>query len=196
MAESVSFWLENKQSIGSRVAQLGDQGLVNYRDRYYVVMNGAALMKGGKPLRYSISSLPAVWKKALRGYSTPADVSATVSTMSLKANLPGIAPITKSHETSVVPEQAIVASAPITPGVKPPQSVIKAPKSARKPESKQTAQTMVNAECPYCSHKQEIPVEKGRSGKPFFNSCIKCRNDFAVKFVQVTMYQAQVAGFR
>ena len=90
---------------------------------------------------------------------------------------------------------AIVAFAPITPGVKPPHRN-KSAEICKKTREQATAQTMVSAECPYCSHKQEIPVEKGRSGKPFFNSCIKCRNDFAVKFVQVTMYQAQVAGFR
>ena len=69
MAESVTFSLDNKHSVGTKAAQLGDQLLVNYRDRFYLIMNGTALMKGGKPLRYSLSSLPAVWKKALRGRS-------------------------------------------------------------------------------------------------------------------------------
>jgi ssDNA-binding Zn-finger/Zn-ribbon topoisomerase 1 len=57
-------------------------------------------------------------------------------------------------------------------------------------------QSVVAAECPYCNQKHEIPVEKGRSGKPFFQACSRCANDFAVRFVQVSIYQAQVAGFR
>ena len=57
-------------------------------------------------------------------------------------------------------------------------------------------QTSVSVDCPYCKQKQEISVEKGRSGKPFFHSCPKCREEFAVRFEQVTVYRAQVAGFR
>ena len=37
--------------------------------------------------------------------------------------------------------------------------------------------------------------EKGKSGKPFLLVCSKCNGDFAVRFVEVTIYQAEVAGF-
>ncbi len=57
-------------------------------------------------------------------------------------------------------------------------------------------QAVVAAICPYCSHKQDIPFEKGKNGKPFFVACIRCSSEFAVRFVPVTMYQAQVAAFK
>jgi transcription elongation factor Elf1 len=69
-------------------------------------------------------------------------------------------------------------------------------KAPRKIEAKPAIQLPVVANCPYCNARHEIPVEKGKNGKPFFTSCNKCKNEFAVRFVQVTVYQAQVAGFR
>ena len=57
-------------------------------------------------------------------------------------------------------------------------------------------QTLVAATCPYCSHKQDLPFEKGKNGKPFFAACVRCSTEFAVRFVPVTMYQAQVAAFK
>ena len=58
------------------------------------------------------------------------------------------------------------------------------------------AQTVVAATCPYCSHKQDLPFEKGKNGKPFFVACVRCSSEFAVRFVPVTLYQAQVAAFK
>ena len=58
------------------------------------------------------------------------------------------------------------------------------------------AQTVVAATCPYCSHKQDLPFEKGKNGKPFFVLCVRCSTEFAVRFVPVTLYQAQVAAFK
>ena len=58
------------------------------------------------------------------------------------------------------------------------------------------AQSVVSATCPYCNHKQDLPIEKGRNGKPFFAVCPRCSSEFGVKFVQVTVYQAQVAAFK
>ena len=58
------------------------------------------------------------------------------------------------------------------------------------------AQSVVAATCPYCSHKQDLPFEKGKNGKPFFVACVRCSTEFAVRFVPVTMYQAQVAAFK
>ena len=76
---------------------------------------------------------------------------------------------------------------------KTPQPIARTP---RKVEAKTASQPPVVASCPYCNARHEIPVEKGKNGKSFFMSCSKCTNEFAVRFVQVTMYQAQVAGFR
>ncbi|MDD2542746.1 MAG: hypothetical protein PHH28_17130, partial [Desulfuromonadaceae bacterium] len=58
------------------------------------------------------------------------------------------------------------------------------------------AQATVEAACPYCHHKQDLPIEKGKNGKPFFVTCARCSAEFAVRFVPVTMYQAQVAAFK
>ena len=80
-----------------------------------------------------------------------------------------------------------------------PQSAPKkpsAPKSVAELKPVKIAQTVVTATCPYCNHKQDLPIEKGRNGKPFFTACTKCSTDFAVKFVPVTVYQAQVAAFK
>ena len=57
-------------------------------------------------------------------------------------------------------------------------------------------QAVVAAICPYCNHKQDLPFEKGKNGKPFFVACVRCSTEFAVRFVPVTMYQAQVAAFK
>jgi ssDNA-binding Zn-finger/Zn-ribbon topoisomerase 1 len=63
-------------------------------------------------------------------------------------------------------------------------------------DTKPVTQTTVAAVCPNCNNRHEIPLEKGKNGKPFFMACAKCKTDFAVRFVQVMSYQAQVAGFR
>jgi hypothetical protein len=72
----------------------------------------------------------------------------------------------------------------------------KALKPRKKPEVKPAFQSSVTALCPYCSHKHELPVEKGKNGKAFILVCDRCNTDFAVRFVQVVQYQAQTAGFR
>jgi len=69
-------------------------------------------------------------------------------------------------------------------------------KARRKVEAKPVSQPPVVANCPYCNARHEIPLEKGKNGKPFFIPCNRCKNEFAVRFIQVSMYQAQVAGFR
>ncbi len=58
------------------------------------------------------------------------------------------------------------------------------------------SQATIAATCPYCSHKQDLPFEKGKNGKPFFVACVRCSSEFAVRFVPVTLYQAQVAAFK
>jgi hypothetical protein len=197
MADVVTFWLDNKKVAGTKAARHGDQVLVSYRDRFYSVMNDAALMKGGKPLRYSQTSLPTVWKIALRG-----DLPAVELPNAAELNAPVIpavarkAKVKKEKEVSVMPEPASVAPAQLEPHTKPDQAHLPKTKATKKTEGKQAAQSMVTADCPYCNQKHEIPVEKGRSGKPFFHICTKCKSNFAVRFVQVTIYQAQVAGFR
>lgn len=195
MSESVTFWLDNKRSAGTTVARLGTQILVNYRDRYYVIENNAALTKGGRPLRYSRSSLPTIWKKALKGDLSPGDLPADGPDVPVKPAPSRKPRQKKDDEVPAVTEQVSAPTPPISITEKPAHGSQRAAKAAKKASGKPAPQSAVSAECPYCNLKHDIPLEKGRSGKPFFHACSKCKNDFAVRFVQVTMYQAQVAGF-
>lgn len=81
------------------------------------------------------------------------------------------------------------------PAAKPPQSAAKKSAAADIKPVK-IVQAVVAATCPYCNHKQDLPFEKGKNGKPFFVACVRCSTEFAVRFVPVTMYQAQVAAFK
>lgn len=74
---------------------------------------------------------------------------------------------------------------------------IKPSKSVKKPvEARSLPQSIVVANCPYCNHKHELALDKGKNGKPFFVACAKCTVEFAVRYVPVTVYQAQVAAFK
>ena len=193
MAKAVTFWLDNKQSSGIMLGQIGNQILVDYRDRFYIIVNGAATMRSGRPLRFSKSSLPASWKKLLNGEAAP-----ELESPPPEEHEPATPAVTRKtsvinkKEVSTMPDaKKITAEDPNWP--KPP--VKKSSQTVKKFAAKPAAQSLVIAECPYCSNKHDIPVEKGRNGKPFFQSCSRCSNDFAIRFVQVTIYQAQVAGF-
>lgn len=193
MADIVTFWLDNKSSSGTRIARLGDQLLVQYRDRFYVVEHGAAQTRGGKPLRYSQSSLPSAWKKLVRDGEVPEAAPLQV-VVERAANSRATRKAAPRKTTEVSPLPASIPIAPVTDVSD--EGLPKPSKQPKKPASKPSTQSQVAAECPYCTQKHEIPLEKGRSGKPFFFVCSRCSSDFAVRFVQVTVYQAQVAGFK
>jgi hypothetical protein len=189
MGESVSFSLENRNCFGMKAAMNGDQVLVLYRERYYVVTGGVAQTKGGRPVRFSTSSLPTAWKRALNGELLPT-VPATSGTDSVITTSPPKRE-RKRAEKPAMPEIQQETAPEISEITLPP--IVKAP---RKTATKPAIQQPVVADCPYCSARHEISVEKGKNGKPFFMSCSKCNKEFAVRFIQVTVYQAQVAGFR
>ncbi len=190
MADAVSFWLDNKMSSGIKAAVIGNQILVHYRERYYVIADGAALMKGGRTIRYAKSTLPNVWKRALRGLVLPS-YSELPEAESDEAAMPR--PTRTKKERTIVNTPS-AAPAPIAAPA--PQIPAKASQLRKKAEAKPAAQASVTAGCPYCSHKHELPVEKGKNGKAFILVCGKCSTEFAVRFVQVVQYQAQTAGFR
>jgi hypothetical protein len=198
MSEPVQFWLDNKMSDGIRVASIGSQLLVVYRERYYVVEKGAAQMKGGKPLRYSLSSMPLVWKKALRGDALPSDALAVPADDALPQ--PTVAKRERSRKEPLPPTAVVQPVSPAPPAQTPatPRPVVAAKPAAniKSADIKPAAQTTVAACCPECRFRHELPLEKGKNGKPFFVSCAKCKAEFAVRFVPVMVYQAQVAGFR
>ena len=198
MSEPVQFWLDNKKSDGIRVASIGSQLLVVYRERYYVVENGAARMKGGKPLRYSLSSMPLVWKKALRGDTLPADALQLPADDALPQ--PTVSKRERAKKETLTPPpavQPVSAPAPAQPSAASrPAVAARLPGNIKPADIKPAAQTVVAACCPECRFKHEIALEKGKNGKPFFMACAKCKAEFAVRFVPVMVYQAQVAAFR
>jgi len=199
MSESVRFWLDNKMSAGIKVASIGDQVLVVYRDKYYVVERDAVQMRGGKPLRYSKSSMPAIWKKAING-ETPLPAAIKIqSEEALPIASTTNKPRTKKKTPHATPFALTENQVPVSaqpPAQSQPASEVKPLKNPKNREMKPVAQTTVATHCPNCNHKHEIHLDKGKGGKPFFMSCARCKAEFAVRFVPVTMYQAQVAGFR
>ena len=196
MSEAVQFWLDNKMSAGIRVAAIGSQALVVYREKFYVVEKDAAQTRGGKAVRYSNSSLPVIWKKALKGEAPPPEglvvppddalpTPTTTKRVRVKKESLQLAELTQP-----VPP-APVAQAPAQ-GAKAAASL----RSSNKMNIKPVAQTTVSANCPECNFKHEFLLEKGKNGKPFLTACLKCKAEFAIRFVPATIFQAQVAGFR
>lgn len=193
MDEPITFWLDNKICSGFKAAEIGSQTLVSYRDKYYVVVGGAALMKGVRPLHYSKTSMPLVWKKALRGIMPP---SVAIIDHPEDEYLP-VTTSTKKERTAM--HKNTSSSPELAEGLS--QTIPRPPTAAKKPAAAEAKpvkiiQSVVAATCPYCSHKQDLPFEKGKNGKPFFAACTRCSTEFAVRFVPVTMYQAQVAAFK
>lgn len=197
MEEALTFWLDNKISSGFKVAEIGNQILVSYRDKFYVVEGGAARMKGVRPLHYSKTSLPLVWKKALKGILPP-QTAAIVHPE--EENLPVTTSAKKERPNMQKPTITTADLTDFQPqGEKTPQAPPKLPahpKASTDVKPLKTSQTAVVANCPYCNHKHDLPFEKGKNGKPFFVACSRCSVEFAVRFVPVTIYQAQVAAFR
>lgn len=198
MSEIVQFWLDNKMSTGIKVAEIGDQLLVLYRDKYYQVEKGVARMIGKKPLRYSKSSLPTNWKKALSGEIVPVEEEipfagdlafATVNNAErVKRNKPRPPPPARTELEQPEPAQPPAQLTP-TSGPKPIRK-------ANKPAKMSAVPTMIIAKCPYCSNEHELLPEKAKPGKSFFIECDRCKTEFAVRIVPVMIYQAQVAAFR
>ena len=200
MEETVTFWLDNKISSGFKVAEIGAQTLVSYRDKYYVIEGGAAKMKGVRPLHYSKTSLPTIWKKAIKGILPP---PVTVIVHPEEENLPVTTSIKKERPKMKKIEPAEMELSETSPqdlktSVQPDTSPAAKPaaKTIKKTEARPLPQNIVVANCPYCNHKHELALEKGKNGKPFFVACARCTVEFAVRYVPVTIYQAQVAAFK
>ncbi|MFZ4858760.1 MAG: hypothetical protein ACOYL3_20455 [Desulfuromonadaceae bacterium] len=194
MEETITFWLDNKICSGFKIAEIGSQTLVSYRDKYYIIVGGAARMNGVRPLHYSKTSMPLLWKKAMRGILPPPPAAVTEEAED------EFLPITTSPKKERKPMQKdmTVSDFSETPPVtaKPAPAMAKKPATVTEVKPVKVSQATVAATCPYCSHKQDLPFEKGKNGKPFFVACVRCNSEFAVRFVPVTLYQAQVAAFK
>ncbi len=204
MAEAVSFWLDNKMSSGIKVAEAGSQTLVSYRDKFYVVEKGSALMKGSKPLHYSKSSIPTIWRKVMAGktvhdsaFNPPDDDNMPVATATKKERVKAkkieqaVAEIVEPTPLEVVPVLSEVNMTAKSKSAEEPKPL----RSVKKAEVKPAGQPTVVTVCPYCSHKHDVLLDKGKNGKAFLMSCSRCSKEFAVRFMPVTVYQAQVAAF-
>jgi hypothetical protein len=197
MEEAVTFWLDNKISSGIKLAEIGSQSLVLYREKYYLVERGAARMRGVRPLHFSKSTLPTIWKKAMLGILPPVSIAIVHPE---DENLPVTTPTKK--ERTKMPKEALsetalseeIPSAPPLRPAAPKKTASPRPTADTKPA--RILQETVSAACPYCSTRHELPFEKGKNGKPFFVACSKCNSEFAVRYVPVTLYQAQVAAFK
>jgi hypothetical protein len=194
MEETITFWLDNKICSGFKVAEIGAQTLVTYRDKYYIVVKGAALMKGVRPLHYSKTSMPLLWKKAMKGILPPPVEHGDDDFLPITTSTKKERTVMKKSATSApeFSEEQPLAAAPAQSA--PKKSA--ASKASTEVKPVKIAQSVVAATCPYCNHKQDLPIEKGRNGKPFFALCPRCSTEFGVRFVQVTVYQAQVAAFK
>jgi hypothetical protein len=193
MEETITFWLDNKICSGFKLAEIGKQTLVSYRDKYFVIVGGAALMKGVRPLHYSRTSMPLIWKKAMKGI-LPAPVEAIEHA---EDEFLPVTTSTKKERTAMKTTSTSVSEL----SEDQPQTIKPAPTAQKKSAATdikpaKIVQSVVATTCPYCNHKQDLPFEKGKNGKPFFVACPRCSSEFAVRFVQVTMYQAQVAAFK
>jgi len=197
MSESVQFWLENKMSAGVKVAAIGDQVLVVYREKYYVIEKDAAHTRGGKPLRYSKTSMPAIWKRALRGETLPPETLIMPADDALPVPSAPKRELVRKTRPRPPANPAVQLRASDQPAANTASaSGVKTVKSPKKVDMKPIAQATVTATCPHCNNRHELPLEKGKNGKPFFMACERCTAEFAVRFVPVMVYQAQVAGFR
>jgi len=196
MEEAVTFWLDNKISSGIKLAEIGSQSLVLYREKYYLVERGAARMRGVRPLHFSKSSLPTIWKKAMLGILPP--VSAAIIHPE-DENLPVTTPIKKERTKMLKEIPSEPAPVEEQQPSQPRAAVLKKSAPVRVAADTKPAkiiQETVAAACPYCNTRHELPFEKGKNGKPFFVACSKCSSEFAVRYVPVTLYQAQVAAFK
>lgn len=195
MEETITFWLDNKICSGFKIAEIGSQTLVLYRDKYYIVIGGAAKMNGVRPLHYSKTSMPLTWKKAMKGI-LPSPVAAVEHTED------DFLPMT----TSIKKERKSMNNSTSASESSEGQTLMHIPQNTSKRSGTQKTavevkpvkivQSVVAATCPYCNHRQDLPIEKGKNGRPFFSNCVRCNTDFAVRFVPVTMFQAQVAAFK
>jgi len=197
MSVPVQFLLDNNLSDGIKVAEIEEKLLVAYREKYYVVVDGVAQMKGSKPLQYSKVSIPTVWRMSMSEvYPSPSVPLVTAADDSPAGAGPGNDSVQNGPNVPALAEEAQKPLRSTVAERSPQPARSKQVKPAAKVEPIQLAQEFVEAKCPYCGHKNEIMLDRGRRAKPFFVPCDKCSEEFAVKLVQVLAYQAQVAGFR
>ncbi len=204
--ETVRFWLDNRQVYGVVHGRIDGDLLVSYQKRFYVIRGDVPLMKNRRPMRFSASTLPAIWKKTLLGapdYSTQTGQSSAAVQDDLSSSGPDPVPLKARQKTKGLGtlgkvqkiERAIMENVDETPKEEIQVEEKRISKRAKKRETgKNTKGEPVIFECPYCNHKAEAPSGR-KDGRPFFHTCEKCNGEFGLRIVPVTTYQAEVAAF-
>lgn len=217
--DTVRFWLDrNKQVYGLVNAKSDEEILVLYQSRYYVVRGDAAVLKSGRPVRFTASSLPTSWKKILEGVPEEGvlplmEPDSTSSKSNVGAALCPVSTENRTEEEAV----SLVFESPecvkdterggmdmhnegqgqeVVETKEEAKEVTVAPKRTKKGESAKAPKgEPVAFECPYCGHKGEVLHGRKEESKPFFHTCERCTGEFGLRIVPVTIYQAEVAAF-
>jgi hypothetical protein len=204
--ETVRFWLDNRQVYGVVNGAMDGDLLVSYQKRFYVIRGDVPLMKNRRPLRFTTTTLPALWKKALLG----APDSSTQTGQSSATVQPDLGPRRLDPVPPKAPkkikalenlenvqkiERAVMENVDETPKEEIQVKEKRIAQRAKKGETgKSTKGEPVIFECPYCNQKAEAPSGR-KDGRPFFHTCEKCNGEFGLRIVPVTAYQAEVAAF-
>lgn len=204
--ETVRFWLDNRQVYGVVNGGIDGDLLVSYQKRFYVIRGDVPLMKNRRPMRFTATTLPAIWKKALHGTpesSTQTGQSSSAVQDDLSTSGPGPIQLKAREEIKTLEnvekarkkERAIMENVDGTPKQEIQVDEKRVSKRAKKSEpGKNIKGEPVLFECPYCNHKAEAPLGR-KDGRPFFHTCEKCNGEFGLRIVPVTAYQAEVAAF-
>lgn len=200
--ETVRFWLDNRQVYGVVTAENDGNLLVSYQKRFYVIREDVPLMKNRRPLRYTATTLPAIWKKAMHSAGPTGRSSANVQPDSGSRRLDPVPPkapkkikASENLENVQKIERAIMENVEEAPKQEIAAEEKRISKRAKKSDTgKGSKGEPVIFECPYCHHKAEAPPGR-KDGRPFFHTCEKCNGEFGLRIVPVTEYQAEVAAF-
>jgi len=153
-------------------------------------------------MRFSATSLPAIWKKALHAATQDGQSSATVQSDldprrlgQFQPKAPKKIKALENLENVQEIERVIMENVEEAPKQEIAVEEKRISKRAKKGETgKITKGEPVIFECPYCNHKAEAPPGR-KDGRPFFHTCEKCNGEFGLRIVPVTAYQAEVAAF-
>lgn len=216
-----TFWLKDRQVTGVIIAEHGEEKLVEYAKRIYVV-------KGKNPTKkhYTQSTIPAFWKKVMNGQlQVEKDLKVLeIPIKEVKAARANRAAVRKEQKEAVSAQAPSKDKAKGTAPAAPPAAKAPAPKKprARKEKPVETAATPVSStvapkqsgkrkstlppgpppdpnsliwlECPYCKELELVSAFDQEIGKAHIRTCKKCRREFGVRIVP-TAFRTEIAAF-
>lgn len=204
-----TFWLDNRQVTGVTVAEYGQEKLVEYSKRIYVIKD-----KNPNKKHYTQSTLPAFWKKIMKGETPPPPSQAGMKARTpKKAAAAGVEKPAAAQKQEEGPPAAPAAAAAPPPGrrnarpAKPKEVAKAAPPVEKKPTARRKAPpsptpSAANPDnitwlvCPYCQEAELISVLEQEVGKAHIRACRSCKKEFGVRIVPKTTYHAETAAFQ